>query len=134
MMLEKKNILKLALISVAAVTVGAAIGLALNYRTLKKLREETLPLSNSPSSKVEEEEKEEEKIATFSGKIKPSTRPEIAADYLEDESGNILVFLRGGKVETGFLQLLEGQAVEVVGAVEETKEGQKVMEVDEVHL
>jgi len=133
-MLTKKQLLRLGLVSVAAIAVGAAIGFALNYQTLKKLREEPKPLPTPPSSEVEEEEKEEEKIATFSGKIKPSTQPEVAADYLEDDAGNLLIFLKSGKVESGFLQLLEGQAVEVVGTVGETKEGQKVMEVDEVHL
>lgn len=133
-MLEKNHLLKLSLISIAAITVGALIGLALNYQTLKKLREEPKPLPTPPSSEVGEEEKEEEKIATFSGKIKPSTRPEIAANYLEDDAGNLLIFLKSGKVESGFLQLLEGQAVEVVGTVKESSNGQRVLEVDEVHL
>jgi len=132
--LEKNHLLKLSLISIAAITVGALIGLALNYQTLKKLREEPKPLPTPPSSEVGEEEKEEEKIATFSGKIKPSTRPEIAANYLEDDAGNLLIFLKSGKVESGFLQLLEGQAVEVVGTVKESSNGQRVLEVDEVHL
>jgi len=128
----KRKFLKLTLVSLAAVTVGAVVGLALNYQTLKKLREEPKPLPSPPSSEVKE--KEEENIATYSGKIKPSTQPEIAANYLEDDSGNLLVFLKGGKVESGFLQLLEGQRVEVVGAVKESSDGQKVLEVDEVHL
>jgi len=130
-MVERKHLLKLTLISISAITVGALVGLALNYQTLKDLREEpeTLPIPSAPV-----EEKEEEKIATFSGKIKPSIKPEIASHYLEDESGNEIIFLRSGKIEAGFLGILEGQMVEVVGTIEENGEGQKVLEVDEVHL
>lgn len=116
----------------ATIAAGAVIGLVLNYQTIKELREgpEAPPV---PSSQVEEEKKEE-KIATYSGTIKPSIQPEIAAHYLEDDSGKVIVFLKSGKIESGFLGMLEGQTVEVVGAVEEDDKGQMVMEVDEVHL
>ncbi len=128
-MLEKKHLLKLGLVSLAAIAIGAVVGLVLNYQTIQKLRSEpvetTLPV-------VEEEA--QEKIATYSGKIKPSIQPEIAAHYLEGDDGEIIVFLKSGKIESGFLEMLEGQMVEVVGTIEENNEGQKVMEVDEVHL
>ncbi len=131
--ISKKHFLKLALISLVAVAVGAVVGLALNYKTLKELREEQKASEVSSVSPSPTEEPEE-KVATFSGKIKPSVKPEIAAHYLEDDEGNIIVFLKSGKIESGFLGILEGQAVEVVGTVEEGSEGQKVLEVDEVHL
>jgi len=128
---SKKKLLKLGLISVAFMTVGAFVGLVLNYQTIKELREGP-SVPPTPSSQVEEEK---EKIATYSGKIKPSIRPEIAAHYLEDEEGNIIIFLQSGKIESGFLEMLEGQMVEVVGTVKKTVEGgQAVMEVTEVRL
>jgi len=127
----KSQILRLGLISIVTITVGIVIGLILNYQTIKELREE--PAMPSMSSSQIEEKKE--KIATYSGKIKPSIRPEIAAHYLEDDNGEIIVFLKSGKIESGFLGILEGQTVEVVGEIIETKEdGQRVLEVDEVHL
>ena len=127
---SKKKLLKLGLISVAFMTVGAFVGLVLNYRTLKELRSSNV--AHQPPVVVEEEK---EKIATYSGKIKPSIRPEIAAHYLEDEEGNIIIFLQSGKIESGFLEMLEGQMVEVVGTVKKTVEGgQAVMEVTEVRL
>lgn len=120
----------MVLISTAFVTTGALIGLVLNYRTLRELRSETV---EGVPSVVEEEEKE--KIATYSGKIKPSIQKEVAAHYLEDDEGNIIVFLQSGKIESGFLEMLEGQMVEVVGEIVKTVEGgQAVLEVDEVHL
>jgi hypothetical protein len=104
----------------------------LNYQTIKEVREE--PSTPVPSDQVEEE-KPEEKIATYSGKIKPSLQPEIAAHYLEDENGQTIIFLRSGKIESGFLEVLEGQMVEVMGKIVKTSEnGQEVLEVDEVHL
>ena len=131
-MLDKRHFLKLALISVAAVAIGALVGLILNYQTIKELREEP-KAPPVPSSQVEE--KEEEKIATYSGRIKPSIQPEIAAHYLEGKDGEIIVFLKSGKIESGFLGILEGQTVEVVGEIVETMEdGQEVLKVDEVHL
>jgi len=128
--LEKKKLLKLSLTSVVAIVIGAFVGLVLNYQVIKDLRSEPVKVSLP----VAEKEEEQEKVATFSGKIKPSVKPEIAAHYLEDDEGNIIVFLKSGKIESGFLGILEGQAVEVVGTVEEGSEGQKVLEVDEVHL
>ncbi len=126
----KSQILRLGLISVATITAGIVIGLILNYRTLKELR--STETETTPS--VVKEEQSQEKIATYSGKIKPSIRPEIASHYLEDDSGNIIVFLKSGKIESGFLGILEGQTVEVAGTVAENEEGQKIMEVEEVHL
>ena len=130
-MLGKKKLLKLGLISVAFITVGALVGLILNYRTLKELRSEQF----EPAPSVVAVEEDSEKITTYLGKIKPSIRPEIAAHYLEDDEGEMIVFLKSGKIESGFLEMLEGQAVEVVGTVKKTVAGdQTVMEVDEVHL
>jgi len=127
MKLDKKKLLKLGLISIAFIIVGAVVGLVLNYQALREIRSEpvevTLPV-------VEEER--EEKIATYSGKIKPSIRPEIAAHYLEDDEGEIIVFLKSGKIESGFLGILEGQTVEVVGEL--VGGDQEVLKVDEVHL
>ena len=130
-MLEKKHFLKLVLISVAAIVVGAVVGLILNYQNIKELREGP----SAPSIPLSQVEEKQEKIATYSGKIKPSIRPEIAAHYLEDDNGEIIVFLKSGKIESGFLGILEGQTVEVVGEIVETMEdGQEVLKVDEVHL
>ena len=128
-MREMTNFLKLALVSVTAIAIGALIVLILNYQTLKELRSPDA----THQSPVAVEEEEEEKIATYSGKIKPSIRPEIAAHYLEDDAGKIIVFLKSGKIESGFLEMLEGQMVEVVGEITKTG-GQEVLEVDEVHL
>ncbi len=130
MSFEKKHFLKLALISVAAIAIGAGTVLALNYKTLKNLQRVPEPATVAPA---EEEEEQQEKIATYSGKIKPSIRPEIAAHYLEDDEGEIIVFLKSGKIESGFLEMLEGQLVEVVGEITKTG-GQEVLEVDGVHL
>jgi len=127
--LSKKKLLKLGLISVAFVIVGTVVGLILNYQTIKNLRSEpveaTLPVV---------EEAPQEKVATYSGKIKPSIRPEIAAHYLEGDNGEIIIFLKSGEIESGFLEMLEGQMVEVVGLPASSQGGQEVLEVDEVHL
>ena len=131
--ISKKQLLKLGMISAVAIALGALVGLVLNYETLKNLQKPS-EVSSVPVTLVEEEERQE-KIATYSGKIKPSIRPEIAAHYLESAEGEIIIFLKSGKIESGFLEMLEGQAVEVAGEiVETTKDGQEVLEVDEVHL
>jgi len=134
-MFSKTHLLKLALISVAAIAVGALVGLALNYQTLKEIREgpQSLP-DNLSLLEGGKEKKPQEKIATYSGKIKPSLEPEVASHYLEDDGGNMIIFLKSGKIDSGFLGLLEGQTVEVVGAVKESSDGQKILEVNEVHL
>ncbi len=128
-MLEKKHLLKLGLISLAAITVGAFVGLVLNYQTLKKLRSE--PAEPAPPVV---EEKEEEKIATFSGKIKP-LGPSIYMEgthFLEDEKGETILLLESSKIDLGFL---EGQTVEVEGRLKKAVEGgQKILEVEKVRF
>ncbi len=124
---DKKKILKLILISVAFVAVGVVIGLVLNYKTLKELRSE----QNAPvPSVVVEEEGSQEKIATYSGTIKPSIYSK-GKHYLEGAGGEVIVLLESPKID---LALIEGWEVEVEGTVEDTKEGQLLMKVAEVRL
>ena len=130
MVLAKKQLLKLGLVSMAAITVGVAIGLALNYQTLRELRERPKPLPASPT----QVEKEEEKIATFSGKIKP-LGPSIYMEgthFLEDEDGKMITLLESSEIDLSFL---EGQTVEVEGKVRKAIEGeQMVLEVEKVRF
>jgi len=132
--LSKKKLLKLGLVSIAAITIGAIIGLVFNYQTIRELREGPKEPPPTSSSSQVKEEKAQEKIATYSGKIKPSLEPEIAAHYLEGSDGKITIFLKSGEIESGFLGIIEGQTVEVVGRVETLGGGQEVLEVDEVRL
>ena len=121
----KAQILRMALISVAAIVAGAVIGLGLNYKTLKELRSEQA----APVPSIVEEEGQE-KIATHSGTIKPAGKLFKAADhYLEDENGNIKALLKGGKIDLSFV---EGQSVEVEGKVEYVVEGDQQFLVLEV--
>ena len=129
MEVNKKTILRLALISIAFITIGAVVGLVLNYQTLKELR--SSDVARQPPVAVEEEE--QEKIATYSGTIKPSA-PALYSEgthYLEDADGEMIVLLESPKID---LSLIEGWEVEVEGTIEETEEGQKLLEVTEVRL
>ena len=81
------------------------------------------------------EEEEKEKIATYSGKIKPSGKLFEGADhYLEDENGNMECLLRSGKIDLDFI---EGQSVEVEGKIEYIVEGDQqfpILEVEKVRF
>ena len=127
---NKKQLLKLGLISVAAISIGALVGLVLNYGTLKERR--SGGEVSTPPSPIEEEE--QEKIATYSGTIKPSA-PSIYMEgthYLEGADGGVIVLLESPKIDLG---LIEGWEVEVEGTVKKTVEGdQTIMEVAEVRL
>jgi hypothetical protein len=125
-MVEKKHLLKLSLISVAAITAGAVIGLVLNYQAIKeaRLEESTPPL----------EETEEPKIATYSGTIKPLEASIYmeGTHFLEDGAGKIITLLKSRKIDLTFL---EGQAVEVEGKLSEAVEGgQTILEVEKVRF
>jgi len=125
---SKKPLLRLAFVSIVCVTLGVVVGLVLNYQTLKKLRSEDI----EPAPPVVVEEKEEEKIATYSGTIKPAGKlyPQ-ATHYLENENGEMILLLESPKIDLG---LIEGWEVEVEGTVENTEEGRLLMEVSEVRL
>lgn len=124
---SKRPFLRLVLTSIICIVVGGVAGLILNYQTVKELRsaesEATLPV-------VEEEEGSQEKIATYSGTIKPSVYSK-GAHYLEDDDGEVIVLLESPKID---LALIEGWEVEVEGTVENTEEGQLLMKVAEVRL
>lgn len=113
----------------AAITFGAVVGLALNYQTLKELR--SPKVEPVPPAVVEEEE---EKIATYSGTIKPSA-PSLYSEgthFLEDENGEIVALLKSAKIDLSFI---EGQTVEVEGRVKKTVEGeQMILDVEKVRF
>ena len=117
--------MRLVFLSIICIVAGVAAGLILNYQTVKELRsaeiEATLPVV------VEEEQ---EKIATYSGTIKPSVYSK-GTHYLEDAGGEVIVLLESPKID---LALIEGWEVEVEGTVENTEEGQLLMKVAEVRL
>lgn len=125
-MVEKRHLLKLGLVSIAAITAGAAVGLVLNYQTLTESR----PEENTPPM----EEIEVPKIATYSGTIKP-LGPSIYMEgthFLEDSAGKIITLLKSQKID---LMFLEGQTVEVEGNLSKAVEGgQTVLEVEKVRF
>ena len=126
----KKPLLRLAFVSIVCVIFGAVVGLGLNYKTLKELRSDQV----EPAPSVVEEE-EQEKIATYSGTIKPAGKLFEGADhYLEDENGNMKTLLKGGKIDLSFV---EGQSVEVEGKLKYIVEGDQqlpVLEVEKVRF
>ncbi len=122
---SNKPFLKLVVISAVCVGLGAAVGLGLNYKTLRELRSEQV----APVSSVVAEE-EQEKIATYSGTIKPSVYLK-GTHYLESADGEVIVLLESPKID---LALIEGWEVEVEGTVKNTEEGQLLMKVAEVRL
>ena len=125
---SNRPLLKLVFIAVVCVILGGIVGLVLNYQTLKELRSEEIETALPVVAE------EEEKIATYSGTIKPSVYSK-GTHYLEDDGGSVIVLLKGGEIESGFLELLEGRRVEVVGRIEEAvEEGFDLLEVNEVHL
>lgn len=134
-MSNSKSFLKITLVSALFLTVGAVLGLVLNYQTLRELRS-----GNAPDSSSQLEENEEEaapKIATYSGTLKPLGQSIYmqGSHFLENEAGEMVILLEGGKVTPEFLQLLEGQTIEVEGVVEDAVEGgQKVLRIERIVL
>jgi len=130
MTLNKKSVVRLGLVAVVALTVGAIIGLVLNYQTLRELRKEPTP----PPPPEPPIRREREKIATFSGTIKPlaSSIHMEGTHFLEDENGEMITLLKSSKIDLSFL---EGQTVEVEGRIKKAVEGeQTVLEVEKVRF
>ena len=73
---SNRPLLKLVFIAVVCVILGVIVGLVLNYQTLKELRSEEIETALPVIAE------EEEKIATYSGTIKPSVYSK-GTHYLE---------------------------------------------------